>query len=319
MNEQEQILALKKRNRWLLFGLGGVTLAAAAFFLLLAGGPVVGQTFSTVNEAIGRMPPYAMPAATDAPALEAAISYDTLSPQLPQPVERLIIRDGYLTLTVEDTLAAQKEVEKIVGELKAEGAFIVSQEARASGEGVSPYVDMVIRVPAAKFDEVMDRIEKLAVRVDQRSETAQDVTEEYVDLTARLESLEAARDRLLNLMKNAATTEELLLAEQQLTQREAEIESLKGRVKYLTESARLSSITINLQPYRPSQPLDNTWRPAETFRGAVETLLNSLRGFADFLIVFVVAILPWLAVIGLIVWVVVRVIRKRRINARRSD
>jgi len=150
------------------------------------------------------------------------------------------------------------------------------------------------------------------VKVDERSESADDVTAEYVDLTTRLESLETARDRLLEIMKQSATTEELLLAEQQLTQRETEIESLKGRMKFLSESAQLSSISISLYPYLPSQPLDDTWRPAETLRGAVDALVNSLRGFADFLIVFVIAVAPWLVVIGLIWWGVARVVRKRR-------
>lgn len=311
MNEQNQIRTLTKRNRWLTFGLGGLGLVAAFFCLLMFMGPVIGNTFSTVNdELVGYRA-----AATEAPAAEpdefASVEFSPA--QSPQPGgERLIIRSGYLTLTVEDTLAAQKEVEKIVTELAGEGAFVVSNDARASTEGESPYIDIVIRIPAAKFDEVLDRIEKLAVKVDQRTESAQDVTEEYVDLNTRLETLEAARDRLLNIMKNAATTEELLLAEQQLTQREAEIESIKGRIKYLSESARLSSVTISLYPYRPSQPLDSNWRPAETFRGAVDALVNSLRGFADFLIVFVIAILPWLLVIGAVWWNVARIVRKRR-------
>ena len=75
-----------------------------------------------------------------------------------------------------------------------------------------------------------------------------------------------AFERLLEIMENAQTTEELLQAEYQLTQREAEIESIKGRMQYLSESARLSSISISLQPYILSQPVDSTWRPAESSR-----------------------------------------------------
>jgi hypothetical protein len=226
--------------------------------------------------------------------------------------DRLIIRNGQLTLTVKDTLAAQKEVEYIVAKLAGEGAFVVSSNARASYEGASPYIDMTIRVPADQFDEAMDRIAGLAMNVEGRSENAQDVTAEYVDLQTRLESLEAARNRLLQIMKESATTEELLMAEQQLTQREAEIESIKGQMKYLSESARLSSVTVSLLPYRPDQPLDTRWRPAETARSAFDALVNSLRGFADFLIVFAIVILPWLLFFGGIWWGARKVIRKRR-------
>jgi DNA repair exonuclease SbcCD ATPase subunit len=152
----------------------------------------------------------------------------------------------------------------------------------------------------------------MAIEVQERSETAQDVTEEYVDLQARLESLETARDRLLAIMEDAETTEDLLRAEQQLTQREAEIESIKGRTQYLTQSARLSQISVTLQPHILSQPIASSWRPAETAREAFEALVNSLRGLGRFLIYFSIAVVPWLVVIGLIAYGAARFVRWRR-------
>jgi Flp pilus assembly protein TadB len=185
---------------------------------------------------------------------------------------------------------------------------------------------MSIRVPAVRFEEVMDRLAALAVNVDSRSESAEDVTEEYVDLGARLESLEAARDRLLEIMAEARTTEDLLRAEEQLTQREAEIESIKGRMQYLEQSARLSSIWIELRPYILSQPVGDTWRPAETVRRAFDALVDGLQGFGNFLIYFAIAILPWLLLIVLIVYVIVRVVlwrtragRKKRAAERERE
>jgi hypothetical protein len=178
---------------------------------------------------------------------------------------------------------------------------------------------MSIRVPATRFDEVMDRLARLAVEVRNRTQSGQDVTEEYVDLQARLESLEAARQRLLKIMEDARTTDDLLMAEGQLTQREAEIESIKGRVQYLTESARLSSIHIELQPYILSQPVVSArWRPAESVRGAFDTLVDSLRNFGDFLIFFSIAILPWLLLIGLVIYSAVRFVLWRVRVSRES-
>jgi len=326
MNEQSQIQILKKRNRLLTFGLGGVGLLIVIIFLLMLLGPVVGSSFSAINQSLSADSGGYYPAATEAPAMEEMFrtarvinvppaldgTVGTVSALDIQPSERMIIRNGTLRLTVEDPRAAQKEVEAAVTELTAKGAFIVTSNEQTYYEGQAPTITMTIRVPAEEFDAVMDRIAKLAVKVDERSESADDVTAEYVDLNTRLESLEAARDRLLEIMKQSATTEELLLAEQQLTQRETEIESIKGRMKFLSESAQLSSVTITMYPYLPSQPLDDTWRPAETIRNAVDALVNSLRGFANFLIVFVIAVAPWLVVIGLIVWGVARIIRKRR-------
>ena len=75
----------------------------------------------------------------------------------------------------------------------------------------------------------MDAIEDMGVEVINSYETAQDVTEEYVDLEGRIEALQASHDRLLELMANAEFTEDLLRAEQELTIREAELEALFGR------------------------------------------------------------------------------------------
>lgn len=220
--------------------------------------------------------------------------------------ERLIIRNGSLNLIVQDPPAAQQAIEQMIAEMANEGAFIVSSNTRGSTTEGLPYISLSLRVPATHFDEVMDRLAALAVEVRDRNESAQDVTAEYVDLEARLEALEAARDRLRQIMDDAKTTEDLLQAEQQLTQREAEIESIKGQMQYFSQSAQLSSITVELAPSILSQPVDNRWRPAETVRQAFDVLLSSLRGFADFAIFFSIALLPWLLLAGAVIFVVVR-------------
>ena len=235
-----------------------------------------------------------------------------------QQVERLIIRNGNISIAAEDTRSARASVENIVAQYAGEGAFVVSSNESGGYNNDLPYINMSIRVPAEHFDEIMNSIAELGVEVYSRNESGQDVTEEYVDLSARLESLEAARDRLLDIIKDAETTEDLLLAEQQLTQREAEIESIKGRLQYLTESARLSSIYVDIQPYVLSQPIDNTWKPLVTVRRAFQDLIWSIRGFLNFIITFVIAVLPWLLFFGAIIYFIIRAIvrawRKRQAN-----
>jgi hypothetical protein len=238
------------------------------------------------------------------PTTAAAEAYEAPSPS--QPAERLIIRNGNLSMVVQDTRATQQSIEGMVAAMAGEGAYVVSSQEYGGDEEAAPYVEMSIRVPAARFDEVMDRLAGLAVRVTSRSESGQDVTEEYVDLEARLESLETARQRLLEIMQQASTTKDLLQAEEQLTQREAEIESLKGRKQYLAQSAALASIFVELQPSILSQPVGDGWRPAETTRRAFETLVYGLRGLGDFLIFFAIAVLPWVIVTGLALYAIIR-------------
>ena len=256
----------------------------------------------------------AMPQGTAAPELFEKTSGDSSA-----VTERLIIRTGRMAMVVEDTRATRAAVEGMVAEMRAQGAYIVSGDEYGGTGGAQPHVTMSIRVPAMHFDQTMDLLADMAVEVTNRNESAQDVTEEYVDLEARLESLEAARQRLLQIMEESRSTKDLLEAEQQLTQREAEIESIKGRMKYLSQSAQLSSIWIELEPHILSQPVDDEWRPAETVRRAVQALLAGLRGFGDFLILFAIAILPWLILVVLVISVVVWLVRRRVRPSSRED
>jgi len=256
----------------------------------------------------------AMPMGTLAPGLFEEPAGDSAP-----ATERLIIRTGRVSMVVEDTRAARAAIEGLVTEMAAQGAFIVSGDEYGGTGGAQPHITMSIRVPAIHFDQTMDLLADMAVEVTNRNESAQDVTEEYVDLEARLESLEAARQRLLEIMEESRSTKDLLEAEQQLTQREAEIESIKGRMKYLSQSAQLSSIWIELEPHILSQPVDDGWRPAETVRRAVQALLAGLRGFGDFLIFFAIAILPWLILVVLVILVVVWLIRRRVRASSRED
>ena len=239
-------------------------------------------------------------------------NYDANLNSAAMQIERLIIRNGNISVVVEDTQDVRQQIQALVADMAGTGAFVVSSQ-EFGGSNDLPAIHMVIRVPSTEFDETMEWLASTAVEGTNpsRNETADDVTEEFVDLNARLESMEAARDRLLEIMENAETTEDLLQAEQQLTIREAEIESIHGRLQYLQQSAALSLIDINLQPYILNQPIKTGWRPAETVRSAYESLIESVQGMVDFLIFSVIAILPWLLIFGLIIYLVYRFIWKR--------
>jgi len=301
MTTQQSTFPASRASLLLVILVGVVVVLGVLLTALM--GPAVGNVFSNIVDSM-----YQAPAQ---PTTEAQAAFGLT-------IERLIIRSGSLTLVVEDTRLAHQAIEQMVTEMEGEGAFVVSSNERESGSEGSPYITMSIRVPATRFEETIDLMTAMAVEVHDRTESAQDVTEEYVDLDARLEALGAARDRLLEIMEASSTTEELLLAEQHLAQREAEIESITGRMQYLSQSARLSNITIELWPYLLSQPVDTRWRPAETVRRSVDTLLNGLRGFADFLIFFSIARLPWLLLFGGVGYGVFRLISWRRAHRGRE-
>jgi Domain of unknown function (DUF4349) len=323
----------------LLIGGGLILVCFLGIVILTLLGPATGNVYSSTVTSLGPNPaeqaargaieapaaPFglgggagAQPSAADSFAALPTQVANNLPNQQTQDTARLIIRNGTVSIAVENTYVAEKGIEAIVAQMAPDGAFVVSTNESPAGYGDSPYINMAIRVPAAHFNEAIDAIAKMAAKgtTPTLSKTGEDVTDQYVDVKARLDSLEAARARLQQIMSEAQNTNDLLQAEQQLTQREADIESLKGRMQYLEQSAALSSITITLQPYQLAQPVDTNWRPGETLRRAVDNLLNSARNFGDFLIIFVVSVLPWLLVMALIVYGVYRFIRAQMRRAR---
>jgi hypothetical protein len=255
-----------------------------------------------------------------APVVVTVVTERTAPPAAPpaggaageqQVAERLIVREGTLNLVVDDPRVTRATIEGWVAEMSADGAFVVSGNEYGGGAGQAPSINLSIRIPVTRFDATMDRIAELGREVRQRQETAQDVTAEYVDVQARIEALETARQRLLSLMEDAATTEDLLLAEQQLTQRETELNALKGRAQFLSESAALSKIDISLTPSALAQPVAiGSWRIPETARDAIDDLLGAVQGFTRFVVYFAIAILPWLVFWGLIIYGVVRLVNR---------
>jgi hypothetical protein len=323
---------VKKKHFWLAVGLGIPALCVVLFFVFaLLGFPIAGGSemaydtadfgYSAGEEGMGA-PMTDMDYAAEAEAMEESVR-SSMAKDLPVEnmtastdgsavIERLLIREGNITVAVNNTIETREKIQDIVDELSGQGAYIVTASESGRGENRQPYIQMTIRVPVKQFDSVMDQIAEMAVRVDERYQTSQDVTEEYVDLEGRIEAMEISIERLKDFMRGATLTEDLLSAETQLAQREAEMEALQGRLNYLAQSAALSLINVYLSPYELSEPIDTSWKPAETFRASLENLLESMKGFADFLIQFGVSVLPWLIFFGLIIWGVVAVIRRRR-------
>jgi len=294
------------------------TIAVCAFSVFAIGGSRSQFSMPTVG-----MAGEAAFSRAEAPAMamdeEAAVAADGayFSPmEQAQVTERMIIRTGAIEMTVADMEQAKTTIEGMIAEMAGQGAFIISsnEQNNISGDRGIARINMSIRVPAERFDDTMDRLAELAVRVTDRNESGEDVTEEFFDLETRLESLEAARDRLLEIMVEANTTEDLLRAEEQLTRRETEIESIKGRLQFLSQSVALSSIHITLRPDQAAPAILDRWRPTETADQSFAFLMRSLRFLGDLVIFVLIVILPWLLILALVFFAVRAIIRRRRRN-----
>ncbi|GAB4264762.1 MAG: hypothetical protein Kow0080_04200 [Candidatus Promineifilaceae bacterium] len=276
----------------------------------------------------------AMEAPMPAPAMEMAaeeMAFDTESnagfsersdvAQSPAstdiPTERLIIRTGNLSIVVEDTEAAMKDITALV---EANGGWVVSSNVIQYSDSIKRG-EMTVRIPSTGFDSAMDTIKSMAVEVTRESTSGEDVTEEYVDLSSRLANLEATADRVRSFLDEAKNVEEALAVNQELSRLESDIEVIKGRMQYLSQSAAFSTITIDLTPDELAQPIEvGGWRPQGIAKDAVEMLIETLQFLASFLIWLVIYIAP----VGLLVFgplyligrAIVRRIRRRRAAKR---
>lgn len=247
-----------------------------------------------------------------APSEEPVAQSGNVAANMQLPSQPLIIRTGNLGIVVENTDETVAAITSLVNGMEG---WVVSSNLYKFGEARRG--EMTVRVPVAQFDAAMGQIKALALEVNSESSSGQDVTEEYVDLTARLSNLEATAARVRGFLDEARDVEDALAVNQELSRLESEIEQLKGRMNYLSQSASFSTIQVDITPDVLSQPIEIAgWRPQGVAKEALEDLINGLQGLADFLIRFVIAVLPMLLIVGVplffIVRAIVRAVRKQR-------
>jgi hypothetical protein len=235
-------------------------------------------------------------------------------------VERLIIRDAWLSLVVPDTEAALDEINDMVAELDG---YVVQSNVDQYQEGMRASVQL--RVPAESLDIALERIRGLATEVRSENISGQDVTEEYVDLKSSLRHLEKTEAKLLEFLDEAEDTEAALDVYAQLREVQAEIEHVKGRIQFLEQSAAMATIRLEITPDELAQPIQvGGWHPEGTLRNAFEGLVRVLQFLVDALIVIVVLIIPVLIaiaipVVGLIALVRALVRRRRARKASKAE
>jgi hypothetical protein len=268
-----------------------------------------------------------MPAAAPEPAMEEAkMAYGEdvdggAQNALPdsESIDRKIIYTVNLDLIVADTEASFAEIKRLAEEM---GGF-VSQSNMWRQED-HPRGSMTVRVPAERLDEALAKFKALAVDVESQSRDSQDVTEEYVDLAARLENEQRTERELQELLETRSErgkTSDILEVHRELSRVRAQIEQIQGRMTYLDNLAGMATVHISLTPDALVQPVVVAgWRPQGTARDAIRRLVRALQGLADAGIVFFLLILPILIVIAIPVTALLLLLRfvVRRVRARRK-
>ena len=169
---------------------------------------------------------------------------------------------------------------------------------------------LTLRVPADKLPELMATVEE-AGNVVSSSRSTEDVTLQYVDTESRITALKTEQARLLELMEQAETMSDLLEIESRLTEVRGDLERYTSQLKVLSNQVDYATVSLSLsevQEYTPVAEKTRWEKITEGFVGSIRGVWNLILDVLSFLIIA----LPYLAVLGLLIWAVVIFIRRLR-------
>jgi len=231
-------------------------------------------------------------------------------------IERQIIVTSRIDIRAGDTRSAMDEITALA---VRSGGFVASANVNPSSRADRPpVISMTIRIPVARIGDTMGAIRTIADEVVSESLETQDVTEEYVDLEARLANLLRLEQELVAFLTEARTnpnaeTDDVLRVFLQVSDVRAQIEELEGRKRFLDDRVDLATIGISITPTASSNPIvDEGWTPGLVLRDALRELVDSLQTVADGAIWLAVFALPLLVVIGIPLWIGLFIWLRRR-------
>ncbi|WP_409366003.1 DUF4349 domain-containing protein [Mycolicibacterium canariasense] len=254
----------------------------------------------------------AAPAAPAAPAPESKLTDAGGGPPLAPPqvpdAKRDIVKTATVTITAADPPAAADRAAEIA--TTAGGRVDNRSEDAGSGTGRA-HVSLILRVPAAKLDAALTDLKKLGT-VESVQITSDDVTAQRVDLDARITALQTSVDRLLGIMRDAKDPEALIKAEEALSQRQSDLDSLRAQRAALGAQIDYSTLNVEIRAERVGGPAPEQYHG---FFGQMERGWDLLVSALWQTLLAVGLLLPWLAAVGVaggIGYAIVRLVRSRR-------
>jgi Domain of unknown function (DUF4349) len=194
--------------------------------------------------------------------------------------DRSVVRNARLELSVGDVAAVSGRLRAVAAGV---GGFVASEQS------VDRSASFTLRIPAPRLDEVLNQL-TAAGKVTARSEQADDVTDQVADLDGRLASQRAGVVRIRALLDKATSVGDVVLIESELTQREADLESLQKRLAAVSSQVAMSTLTVALTPTPApgAQPagdgflagLAAGWRAFVAVSGTAATALGAVLPFA---------------------------------------
>lgn len=214
--------------------------------------------------------------------------------------DRLVIQETTLSMVVKDVAESLKTIQQKAEDL---GGYMVNSHLSKPEESASGTV--AVRVPEEKLSDALDAFRRAGLRVVDENVSGRDVTDQYVDLEARLATLNKTKTKFEEILDRATQVQDLLTVQRELINLQSQIDSVKGQQQYLAQSAKLSKITVYLStdefslPYSPKEP----WRPNVVFKLAVRSMVSNLRNIGTALIWIAVYSPIWIPVLIVVFFV----------------
>ncbi len=192
--------------------------------------------------------------------------------------DRKVVTDTNFSLLVKDVAAS---IRQLKGDAETAGGFMVNSSINRPEEGGNG--NLTVRVPSDRLDEYLEKVRGASVRVVSENVMGTDVTDQFTDVQARLETLNRTKQIYQDMLGRATDVDEILRVQQSIFNVQDQIDSLTGQLKYLENTSKSSLVTLYLStdelslPYAPGEP----WRPQVVFKTAVRSLMMHVRGIAN--------------------------------------
>ena len=165
--------------------------------------------------------------------------------------DRLLVRRASLDVEVRDPGAFAERARALTERL---GGFVAHSSRTGNGDPDDGHVQLVLRIPSDSLDAALDSLGALG-KVRSRMVSSDDVTEQVVDLEARVTNLRASRDRLRQLVGQATAVADVVAVERELTRVQGELDALEARLEYLRGAVSLAEVTVTARPALRLGPL----------------------------------------------------------------
>ena len=214
-------------------------------------------------------------------------------------IHRKLIKEGTITFETDNSSETKKLIHGVANNLNG---YLAKDNEYAYSHRIQH--DITIRVPTDKFDQLLIDISKSINEIDDKNISVRDVTEEYVDVEARLNAKKIVEIRYLELLKKAHSVGDVLVVEHELARIREDIERAEGRLRYLKDQVSLSTLHITF--YETIEVEEDGF---EFFEKAGKGFQNGYNGLL-WVFIGIINVWPFMFFLGGIAWLIVRLIKK---------